>query len=382
MLPILFRIPLPQTPLMVWWALAALVAASVLYAGWMQRKREAATRNNALLLAGGAAALAYVLRGVSFTASGLPIYSYGVALGLSLVIGWYLVLALSKRDKLAVDAMANAYVIAAVVGLACSRLLYVATNWNEFHALSDVFALRRGGLVAYGGFIGAFVGSVLYVHREKLKVLPWLDVGAPALAAGLTISRIGCYVYGCDYGKRLSDTAPAWLQRLGTFPHWVGAAAEAGDGSPAFAHHRDLAVTTVMRADLFKRDASFPVHPAQLYEAMLGLALLALLFWLRPRRAFKGQSFFVLVVVYGVARFGLEYLRDDPERRMWGPLSTSQWLAAATTVLSAVLYGVYHLRAVRRRAEKAARAAAKVALAEAAESGEPVAEPAAADPLN
>ena len=79
----------------------------------------------------------------------LPIYSYGVMLGLSIVVGWYLTLGLARRDGLPQEDMANCYVFTALMAIIGSRVLYVVTNLDEFHSLGDMFALRRGGLVAH-----------------------------------------------------------------------------------------------------------------------------------------------------------------------------------------------------------------------------------------
>ncbi|MEO8876829.1 MAG: prolipoprotein diacylglyceryl transferase family protein, partial [Polyangiaceae bacterium] len=180
---------------------------------------------------------AYFFRATNFAAHALPIYSYGVMLGLSLVVGWYLTLGLAERDGLPKETMANCYVFTAVAAIIGSRVLYILTNLSEFddpttHAfdLASIFALRRGGLVAYGGFIGGLLGSWAFLSRHKIRLLPWADVAVPSLASGLFITRIGCYLFGCDFGRRLSPTAPGWLQKLGTFPHWTTGTLDGGEG--------------------------------------------------------------------------------------------------------------------------------------------------------
>lgn len=62
----------------------------------------------------------------------IPIYSYGVMLGLSLVVGWYLTLGLAERDGLPRETMANNYVITALAAVLMARVLYVLTNLDEF----------------------------------------------------------------------------------------------------------------------------------------------------------------------------------------------------------------------------------------------------------
>jgi phosphatidylglycerol:prolipoprotein diacylglycerol transferase len=76
---------------------------------------------------------------------------------------------------------------------------------------------------------------------------------------------------------------------------------------------------TPVEADLVRMNTSFPVHPTQLYESLVGLALLVLLLWQRRYTRFRGQVFFLFVFGYGFLRFLLEMWRDDVERGSYGP---------------------------------------------------------------
>jgi phosphatidylglycerol:prolipoprotein diacylglycerol transferase len=317
--PILFRVPLPHGPLKAWWALAAVAVIALVYLvlALRQRDRGAAVGSGLTLLA--AAAAGWQWRTVSYEAPDLPIYAYGVMLGLSLVVGWYLTLPLAERDGLPKETMANCYVVTALAAVAGSRVLYVVTNPDEFKSVADIFALRNGGLVAYGGFIGGLVGSWAFLSPKRIRLLAWADDAVPSLASGLLITRIGCYLFGCDFGKRLPDGAPSWLKSLGTFPHWASGTLAAGDGSPAFVRHLEIYRGTPLEAELLHQNASFPVHPTQIYESLVGLVLLALLLWQRKHLRFRGQVFFLFVFAYGFARFLLELWRDDTERGTYGP---------------------------------------------------------------
>jgi phosphatidylglycerol---prolipoprotein diacylglyceryl transferase len=317
--PILFRIPLPHTPLKLWWAMAAVAAIALFYVVSALRRQD---RNGALsagvvaIVAGG---VGWKWHEVSYEAASLPIYAYGVMLGLSLVVGWYLSLPLAERDGLPKETMANCYVVTALSALAGSRILYAVTNPEEFKSVWDLFALRNGGLVAYGGFIGGLVGSWSYLAPKKIRLLAWADDAVPSLASGLLITRIGCYLFGCDFGRRLSDGAPQWLKTLGIFPHWPAGTLVSGEGSPAYVRHLDLYRGTPMESQLLRMNTSFPVHPTQLYESLVGLSLLGLLLWQRKYTRFRGQVFFLFVFAYGFLRFVLELWRDDVERGSYGP---------------------------------------------------------------
>lgn len=272
-----------------------------------------------------------------------PIYAYGVMLGLSLVVGWYISLNMAKQDGLPRETMANNYVFTAICAIVGSRVLYILTNLQEFHSWKDYLAIRSGGLVAYGGFIGGFIGSWIYCKQKRVRLLAWADVAVPSLASGLLFTRMGCYMFGCDFGKPLTETAPAWLKKLGTFPEWhydhkagqfldeVGLRAAYADpnvkpqilsGSPAWVQHTDSF------PQVRELHHSMPVHPTQLYESLCGLLLLGTLFWARKRMKereaagepfFRGELFLTFVFGYGVLRFLLEIVRDDAERGTYGP---------------------------------------------------------------
>jgi phosphatidylglycerol:prolipoprotein diacylglycerol transferase len=149
--------------------------------------------------------------------------------------------------------------------------------------------------------------------------MAWADDVAPSLASGLFITRIGCYLFGCDFGKRLPADAPPFLQTLGTFPHWTQGTLEAGEGAPAYSRHLELYKGTSEGAELLKMGHSFPVHPTQIYESLCGLLLLGLLLLQRQHQKFRGQIFFTFAFAYGYLRFLLEMLRDDAERGEYGP---------------------------------------------------------------
>jgi phosphatidylglycerol:prolipoprotein diacylglycerol transferase len=269
----------------------------------------------------------------------LPIYSYGVLLGVSLILGYLLVMRLGKRDGLAPSLLGDVYLTAAISGVLGARLLYVLTNLGEIHSVGEVFDLRGGGLVAYGGFLGGFVGAWAHLRIKKVPLMSFADVAAPSIALGLFFTRIGCYLYGCDFGSRLSDTAPAWLMRLGLFPRWQDEAGELR-GSPAFLHHVDIYGLSR------EADFAFPVHPTQLYEAALGLLLTFVCLRVWQKRAFRGQVLLVLTISYGLARFFLEYLRDDPERGMAFGFSTSQLISLLLVPVAGIAYSLMRKRSL------------------------------------
>ncbi len=249
-----------------------------------------------------------ILFHIPLPAFSIPIYSYGLMLMLSMIVGWFLVLGLAERNGLPRETMSNNFIVTAIAAILGARFLYVLTNLDEFNSFGAMFDPRRG-LVAYGGFLGGFLGSFFFLRRYKLSLLTWGDAVAPGLAAGLMITRIGCYLFGCDFGRPLGEQAWPFLKTLGTFPRWsTEILKELGGGSPAWAHHvreRGLAVTAQF---------SLPVHPTQIYESLVGLGLLIFLLIARRNQKFHGQILFLFIFMYGLCRYLLEILRDDVDR--------------------------------------------------------------------
>ena len=256
---------------------------------------------------------------------GLTIYAYGAMLCLSVIAGRELAVRLAEREGLDADLMNRATVWAlggAVIG---SRLLYVATNPGDFDGLVEVVQVWNGGVVAYGGFLGGFAGTLWFCRLHRVRVLPWVDCVAPALCLGLMLTRIGCLLGGCDFGQPWNGP---WAV---TFPA----------GSPAFEQQvtQGLLAPTAMR--------SLAVHPTQVYESLAGCALLLVVMAVRRRRRFHGEAFTALVLGYAVLRTAIEMLRADLDRGAVGSLSTSQWIALATFLSAAVFVVVARRRSTR-----------------------------------
>jgi phosphatidylglycerol---prolipoprotein diacylglyceryl transferase len=278
---------------------------------------------------------------------GVPIYSYGVMLGLSLIAGWYVALWLAEKDGLPKERVGSLYIWTAVFAVIGSRVLYVITNIDNFQAprgdLLDIVKVNKGGLVAYGGFLGGFFTSWIYCHKHRISLLAWADNAVVAIALGTSITRIGCLMFGCDFG---AVTKLPWGIKFSR--NIIGGAWQ---NTPALSKH--------IQDGLVPRDAVFslPVHPTQLYESLVGLSLVGILlltrkFW----RKFSGQIFLMWVMGYGILRTMIELVRDDPERgglhlgsgtgwpSYW---SESQVIGVVTASLAAVAFVLLWRRANR-----------------------------------
>ncbi|MEK6607015.1 MAG: prolipoprotein diacylglyceryl transferase [Myxococcota bacterium] len=252
----------------------------------------------------------------------VPIYSYGVMLGISFIVGWYLASWLAQKDGLPVEKVARLYVRTAVGAIIGARVLYFVANPDRMESPLTFLKVWEGGLVAYGGFIGGLIASTIFCRMNGISLLQWADCAVPSLGTGLFFTRIGCFLYGCDFG---GTTDAAWAVR---FPR----------SSPAW--HEQV------RHGLIDLDAarSLPIHPTQLYESLFGLGLFALAMLVRRYRRFSGEVFLAFFATYGVVRSYFETLRVDPQRGGFGPLTTSQWIGLTSLLLAIAAYVVLYRR--------------------------------------
>ncbi len=90
-------------------------------------------------------------------------------------------------------------VVFALIG---ARLFYVLLFWGDYQGnLLQVLEVWNGGMVAYGGIIGALVALYVFLRRHKLPILEYLDLVALVFPAGYAIGRIGCHLIRDHMGK-------------------------------------------------------------------------------------------------------------------------------------------------------------------------------------
>jgi phosphatidylglycerol:prolipoprotein diacylglycerol transferase len=235
----------------------------------------------------------------------LHIYSYGVMLFISFLCGIVIVEHRAKKFGVApnkITDLALWVLLAVVVG---SRLFYVAFHWQEFsHDLIGIIAFWRGGLAGlmfYGGFLGGIIAGFLYVYLNKLPVRRLMDAVTPAIMLGEGFTRIGCFLNGCCFG--VPTNGPCGI----VFPH----------DSPAGALFVDKAI-----------------HPTQLYSSAAGFLLFFSALWLERRKLRPGVLSAVLLIIYSLFRFGIDFVRFyENGANFWGNQVVALCLTAVGVVL-------------------------------------------------
>jgi phosphatidylglycerol:prolipoprotein diacylglycerol transferase len=153
-----------------------------------------------------------------------------------------------------------------------SWLFYFPPGVSLWKALRD----SGGGMVFYGGLIFGTLTVVLYARIARLPLSNLLDIFAPGLALGLALGRIGCFMAGCCWGDLCIGpdnvshlSGKSWQMQTLPLISQAGfpLAVKFPKGTGAFEQHQKMGLID-QNAEL-----SLPVHPVQIYEAVLALVL-------------------------------------------------------------------------------------------------------------
>lgn len=198
-------------------------------------------------------------------------------------------------------------------GIGCligAKLLYLIVSvdvyWLAGKSLKEnlrywLFLFSSGGLVFYGGLIGAALGALRYCTHFKVKAAESFETVVPSVPLFHFFGRLGCFAAGCCYGKEYGGVLSV------TFENAIGA------------------------------PNGVPLLPVQLFEAAGNLLLFAFLtvLYLKkiPRLSLSG----LYLVCYAAMRFTLEFFRGDDIRGNVLSLSVSQWISIAAFAFGIIL---------------------------------------------
>jgi phosphatidylglycerol:prolipoprotein diacylglycerol transferase len=260
-----------------------------------------------------------------FSVGWITVYSYGVLLALSYLIGLQLARVRAKQWGLDANKVLDLGIYIIIAALVGAKLLLLVVDFDQFRqSPAEILSLARSGGVFYGGLLLSLIVAFWYIHRHALPLWTTCDVFAPGIALGHVTGRLGCVAAGCCYGK------PTTLPWGITFTNPLAAA---NVGTPL----------------------GIPLHPTQLYEAGAELLILAfLLSFERRGRPFAGRTFWAYMLLYAISRFFIEFYRGDPRGVVFGILSTSQFISLVLAPLSLGML-VYLSRVVPTEPEAARR---------------------------
>jgi len=227
--------------------------------------------------------------------------SYGVLLATAVVVALWTLRLRAVRAGMDGTRLVDFGLWLVIWALIGAKLLLVLVELPRYiRDPAAVFGTIRAGGVFLGGFVAAVVAAIILLRRYQLPALASFDVLSPSLALGHAIGRIGCLLAGCCWGAScdlpwaITYTNPIAAQNLGT-------------------------------------PLGQSLHPFPIYSSLFNIGLYLLLAAYYKRRPASGRVFAMYLVLYGAARFLLEWTRGDAIRGFvfGGTLSTSQLISLA-----------------------------------------------------
>ncbi len=155
----------------------------------------------------------------------IPVHGWGAMLFVSFVCCLWLAVRLAQREGIAKETIQDLAIWLIVSGVVGARVAYILQYPDDFPTFSDYFKLWHGGMVFYGGFIGAviayYVAYFLWLRKRDVSNWKMADVLAPCAALGLALGRMGCLLNGCCFGNVACMDCPAVHFPIGTVPEIV-----------------------------------------------------------------------------------------------------------------------------------------------------------------
>ena len=255
---------------------------------------------------------------VLFTIGALTVNWYGVMMAVGFATGLANWVLLGKREGRDYNFCADLLFWIMVAGILGARIAYIVSDLKWFLAAPvTMLYLHEGGLIYYGGFLGAIPAIFLFARRRGERPLAVFDFVVTSVPLAHAFGRVGCFLNGCCFGSLCKG---GWSVRYpaGSYP-WNFHVYHAGLG----------------REEL----CSLSVHPVQLYEAAFNLCLAVFLVVAYRRRRLNGSVTALYLMTYPVGRFFLELLRGDDRVRLAG-FSVAQYMSLVLFAIGGILMAI------------------------------------------
>lgn len=230
--------------------------------------------------------------------------SYGLLLAISFALGMWLSVRRARPKGIDAETVMDlvfGVLISSIIGV---RALYVATHASQFDPWYTALFIWDGGLTLYGGILAATATVWWMCRRRGIAFLDMADIFAPGVMLGIGLTRIGCFLAGCCFGK------PTTCALAVHFP--ADAPASLVFGGRA-------------------------VHPTQLYASAAGFAIFGLLLLAERLPSGRGATFGRFLALYGAARLVEDAFRYYEPGQVLAGLSNNQWVSVVLVAAGALV---------------------------------------------
>ena len=179
------------------------------------------------------------------------------------------------------------FLLCMIGGVVGSKVLFAITQipWliKHFSIENMILLIPQSGFVFYGGLFGVIFTLMFLTRNDADMRKKVFEISVPAMPLFHAFGRIGCFLAGCCYGKKLSTP---------------------------------IVIGTI----------EFARIPVQIIESMAEFILFIVLFILSKKNR-DIDLLRIYLVIYAVIRFADEFLRGDKIRGIYGGVSTAQWIS-------------------------------------------------------
>lgn len=242
-----------------------------------------------------------------FFVGDFPIRAYGLILSLSIILATGVAYFLAKQDGRWHNHIVDIGIYSGIAGIVGARLWDVFFfDWAYYsHHLSEIFYVWQGGMAIQGGIVFGVGAGIIYARRHKIDILALADIVAPAIILGQAIGRCANLLNGDAFGAPTGGNFGIIYPETTLAYHTYGAQ---------------------------------PLWPAEVWEGQIDFVIFALLLIFRAFPHAKGQAFSLYIMLYSLARFGLEFLRGDYATPVFLSFTSAQTTSLVTFILALIFF--------------------------------------------
>ena len=261
-----------------------------------------------------------------FTLFGIKIRSFGLMAAIGLLLAFWLLRKRCIKVNEDPEKLSDILFFSMIGALIGARLLYVIRNYDAEFAgnFVKIFKINEGGIVFQGGFIGGMLVAWFMCKKKEFNFVKALDIVAPCLALGHAMGRIGCYLNGCCYGG---------ICKVGPGVHFP---------KNSLPYVQQLRTGQILPT----AEQTLAVHPTQLYSFGANIIICLILIAVTAKLKIQGHLFSLYLMIYGVWRLSIEFLRDDQARHLG--LSLAQYIAIGQFAVGVALWIYFSKRHAKK----------------------------------
>lgn len=242
-----------------------------------------------------------------FFVGDFPIRAYGLILSLSIILATGVAYFLAKQDGRWHNHIVDIGIYSGIAGVVGARLWDVFFfDWAYYsHHLSEIFYVWQGGMAIQGGIVFGVGAGIIYARHHKIDILALADIVAPAIILGQAIGRCANLLNGDAFGAPTGGNFGIIYPETTLAYHTYGAQ---------------------------------PLWPAEVWEGQIDFVIFALLLIFRAFPHAKGQAFSLYIMLYSLARFGLEFLRGDYATPVFLSFTSAQTTSLVAFILALIFF--------------------------------------------